>query len=325
MISYGFIGLMAGLTSATLVAGLGQGSFLALILFLFAPLPIFIVSLGWQHRAGMVAIISGALLLLAVANIESALVFVIGTGLPAWILSFITLLADQDSEGKIKWYPLGHVLQACALMAAFVFVVTGLITLGGIDSILKHCRDVAELFVRLQTNTPPSATIPTMNGIAPEVMVHNIAKAVPFIAAQGFTLLYVFYLWCAARIVSVSGRLVRPWPVLCEVAMSRQALLVLGLAGIAAFLTTGLPALIALTLTGALGMAFALQGLSFIHDVTKGRSYRGFLLAGVYLVLLATQGIAFFILFLAGITGTFLNIRGMRETNRQSPKDFRQS
>ncbi|HZB62829.1 MAG TPA: hypothetical protein VE423_09180, partial [Microvirga sp.] len=57
------IGIGAGLASALLFAVVITGSLLAMMLSFIAPLPIFIASLGWNHRCGLLASVSGAIAL----------------------------------------------------------------------------------------------------------------------------------------------------------------------------------------------------------------------------------------------------------------------
>ena len=54
------IGIGAGLASALLFGAVITGSPVAMLLSFIAPLPIFIASLGWKHRSGLVAAATGA-------------------------------------------------------------------------------------------------------------------------------------------------------------------------------------------------------------------------------------------------------------------------
>ena len=55
MMNFSLVGAGAGLVSALLFAVVAKATPLALLLFLLAPLPVLIVALGWDHRAGLVA------------------------------------------------------------------------------------------------------------------------------------------------------------------------------------------------------------------------------------------------------------------------------
>ncbi|MGA4551525.1 DUF2232 domain-containing protein [Methylorubrum aminovorans] len=135
-----------------------------------------------------------------------------------------------------------------------------------------------------------------------------LASAAPAIAAQGLTILFTFYLWAAARIVQISGRLLRPWPDLPSTMMPRSALLVFA-AALTLAMVPGYPGALGIALIGAFSAAFALQGLAAFHDRSRGRPGRFALLAGLYVLLFLTQGVAMLALILFGIADTALDRR----------------
>jgi hypothetical protein len=55
--------------------------------------------------------------------------------------------------------------------------------------------------------------------------------------------------------------------------------------------------------------AFALQGLAAIHDRTRGRSGRSFILTGLYVILVFGQGIAMPALSLFGLADSIFSLR----------------
>ena len=61
-------GIGAGLVSALLFAVVITGSPLAFLLSYAAPLPVFIVALGWRHLSGLVAAIAGLALIGTIAG-----------------------------------------------------------------------------------------------------------------------------------------------------------------------------------------------------------------------------------------------------------------
>ncbi|MFN3673995.1 MAG: hypothetical protein ACK4VM_18990, partial [Bosea sp. (in: a-proteobacteria)] len=87
------VGIGAGLVSALLFAVVITGSPLAVLLYSAAPLPIFIASLGWNHRSGLVATAAGAIAV-AIALVPSAgAAFAVIIALPAWWIAYLALLA----------------------------------------------------------------------------------------------------------------------------------------------------------------------------------------------------------------------------------------
>jgi uncharacterized BrkB/YihY/UPF0761 family membrane protein len=76
----------------------------------------------------------------------------------------------------------------------------------------------------------------------------------------------------------------------------------------------------ALALSGAMMMAFGMQGLAAIHDVTQGRSGRGFILGFLYLLIFLSQGLVLFALMLFGVADSALDLRERMRAPKNGPK-----
>ncbi|KAA2237767.1 DUF2232 domain-containing protein [Salinarimonas soli] len=302
------VGIGAGLVSALLIAVLAKGTPLALLLFLLAPVPVLIAALGWNHRAGLVATAVGGTAIALVSGPAEGFGYVLGTALPAWWLAYLALLGRGDAAGVVEWYPTGRLLAWIAGTAALTLLAAALVSTGSYDAFQENSRQIAELFVRAQTNTPRGTPIPNVGDIPASVIIDRFANAAPIFAAQGFTLILAFYVWLGAKVVAMSGRLPRPWPPLPETLMPRMVLAILAGAVLLANLG-GFVAVFGLALAGAITMAFALQGLAGLHDVTRGRSGRVAILSIAYLLLFMSQGLVLGPLFLFGIADTALGLR----------------
>jgi hypothetical protein len=302
------LGIAAGLVSALLLAAVAKATPLALVLFLVAPLPILLVSLGWNHRAGLVGTVAGAAATALLLSPLNGVAFAVGTALPAWWLGYLILLG-RPGPGGVEWYPLGRLLVWIAILAAATILATALISSNDYADFRKHARDVAEGFFGPAQGR--DARLPQLDPATRELLLDRFATLAPLFAAQGFALLMVLYAYASARIVAVSGRLPRPWPVLSEARMPRGALLLL-LGALALGSTGGFPGAFGLALFGALGMTFALQGLAFIHHVTRRLAGRMPLLIGLYLFIALSQGAVLVLLALVGLADTALNLRGRR-------------
>jgi putative flippase GtrA len=90
--------------------------------------------------------------------------------------------------------------------------------------------------------------------------------------------------------------------------MPRTALLVFA-AALTLAMVPGYPGALGIALIGAFSAAFALQGLAAFHDRSRGRPGRFALLAGLYVLLFLTQGVAMLALILFGIADTALDRR----------------
>ena len=126
------IGFGAGAASALLFASVASGSWLSVFLFYVSPLPIMIAALGWSHLAGLIAAISAAVVLAAIFGWVFLVAFLAGTGLPAWWLSYLAMLARPAAaggQGQLEWYPPGRLLLWAAGFASLV-VILGILSLG---------------------------------------------------------------------------------------------------------------------------------------------------------------------------------------------------
>src|SRR4051812_10113172 len=115
------IGIGAGAASALLFASVASGSVLSIFLFYVAPLPILIAALGWSHWAAAIAALGAAATLASVFGGVFFLAFMAGTGLPAWWLGYLAMLArPAQPSGALEWYPSGRLVLWCAGFAALV-------------------------------------------------------------------------------------------------------------------------------------------------------------------------------------------------------------
>ena len=124
-------GIGAGLVSALLTAVVTKATPLAAILYLLSPIPVLIVSLGWNHRAGLIATAVGGAVIAAFLSPLSGLGFAVVTALPAWWLSYLALLGRPDQDGTTEWYPVGRLLVWIAATAALTIVAAGVLSTGG--------------------------------------------------------------------------------------------------------------------------------------------------------------------------------------------------
>ncbi|KQQ14087.1 hypothetical protein ASF53_09635 [Methylobacterium sp. Leaf123] len=332
------VGAGAGLVAALLFGVLLKATTLSILLYLLAPLPILIVGLGWSHRAALAAVVAGGLALALFISPYLGLAFAAYLAIPAWWLAYLALLGRPNADGTIEWYPTGRLLAWVAGTAALAFIAIAVIASPDYDTFRTQLTTMSRRIVQVQVQRgriPAPPTNGTTSGTANETPAGNaeapadaspqggepqksddlasevaeaLATVAPAVAAQGLTILFTFYLWAAARIVQISGRLLRPWPDLPSTMMPRSTLLVFA-AALALAMVPGYPGALGIALIGAFSAAFALQGLAAFHDRSRGRPGRFALLAGLYVLLFLTQGVAMLALILFGIADTALDRR----------------
>ena len=132
MVQIVLIGISAGAAATLLFASVASGSMFSILLFYLAPLPIVIAAVGWSHVAGLIASLPAAAALSIVFGGTFFVAFLVGVGLPAWWLGYLTLLARPaagDLSGAVEWYPPGRLILWAALLGAAV-VTAGILNLG---------------------------------------------------------------------------------------------------------------------------------------------------------------------------------------------------
>ena len=297
------IGIGAGAATALLFASVASGSLFSVLLFYLAPLPILIAALGWSHWAALVAAVFASAGLAAVFGPTLFLAFLIGIGLPAWWLGYLALLARPSGApppNDIEWFPVGSLVVWAAIAGALI-VIAALLNFGsGEEGMRAALRNGLERMFKMQTRKDP---IPDLNP-----MVELLVLLLPPAAAVLTTITNVLNLWLAGRIVTLSGRLRRPWPDLAAMQFPGYAPLLTGGAIAAAFLP-GIAGTGASVLAAALLMAYAMLGLAVLHHITRGMNVRALLLGGAY-VSVMVLGWPALLLMMLGLVDSALNIRG---------------
>jgi riboflavin transporter FmnP len=315
MASFLGIGAAAGFVSALLFVVIDRAelSALAMLLYFLSPLPILIVAMAWNHRAGLVAAIVSTILVLLVSenqSIELAIQFAVGVALPAWWFAYLLLLA-RTTDTTTEWYPMGRLLGWVACVSAATTVVNALLISLSYDEFVASFKRAAPLLETLNPNA--------FQGLSPDAKTQSLdqfadlfAIVAPPVATAADAAISVFLIWLAARIVLKSGRFPRPWPDLAWTTLPMGALGLL-LAGIAAGIALpGFLGLAGRALAGAMTMAYCLQGLGVIHVVTKGIGGRVGILAAAYVVFFLLPGWPQLLYAVIGIIDPFLGLRAKR-------------
>jgi hypothetical protein len=312
------VGLGAGAASALLFASVASGSILATLLFYLAPLPILIAALGWNHRAGLIAGVTAAASLGAVLGLYFFAAFMAGVALPAWWLAYLAMLArpvGANGSTTLEWYPIGRLVLWAALIGALLVMVA--VPHFGLDkeTFQAGLRSTFERAIQLSM---PAGAPP----LPPDTdrLIGLLVRAVPPAAAALVTLLSLFNLWFAARIVRVSGRLARPWPDLSTLALPPLAPGLLALAIAGTFLPDIAGILCGILAAGLL-MAYAMLGFAVLHSITHGIDYRAVALAGAYAAVVVF-GWPVLAVSLLGLADSAFNIRA-RVASRRAPPNKR--
>lgn len=315
MLQIVLVGLGAGAAAALLFASVASGSILATLLFYLAPLPILIAALGWSHWAGLIASLTAAAGLGATLGLYFFSAFLIGVGLPAWWLGYLALLArpvGANGSMTLEWYPVGRLVLWAAIVGA-VLVIIAIPNFGtDKESFEAGLRAAFERAIQIQSR--PGSPV---SGADLERLFDILVAAIPPAAAVLATLINVFNLWFAGRIVRVSGRLRRPWPDLSALALPSTTLGVLALV-IAGIFLPDLPGIICRIVAASLFMAYAVLGFAVLHALTRGLSFRAILLIAAYSAVIVLGWPVLAASFL-GLAEAAFNIRARSGGSRAPP------
>jgi hypothetical protein len=318
MIQIVTIGISAGAAAALLFASVTSGSLLSIPLFYLAPLPILIAGLGWSHWAAMTAALAGALGLGAVFGTVFLLAFSAAAGFPAWWLGYLAMLARPvaTANGSVQgapsfeWYPPGRLVVWSAALGILVVLVA--IPNFGIDadSFRGGLRDALAATLRLNG-------APTRIGGNTERLVEILVNVIPPVAAMVATVINLFNLWLAARVVKFSGRLARPWPQLSLMTFPPLVSAALGIAVVLSFLD-GILGIVGGIVAASLILAYGVLGFAVLHAITQGMSARSFVLSVTYagVILFGWPMLA---LCLLGLVETAIGLRARVSAKRAPP------
>ncbi|MFD2236081.1 hypothetical protein [Aureimonas populi] len=297
------VGILAGLASALLFAGIVTQSVSAVGLSLAAPIPILLASLGWGSASGFVAAFAAAgAVSLFTGTSAGGLMILASTGLSSAVVGHLAGLARPSDDPTrqstpplvgpapvpLDWYPLDRILLAITLSAALGCLFLGWLV--GFDP-----ADAAPMLTEALVAQGAAGLDTNEAQIA--MLAETVVALVPFVQPAFLVGTLVASLYLAAVIARASGRLQRPRDdVPAGAGLPRASLAVFALALAGSFLD-GSAGAIAAVFAGAFACAFTLVGLAGFHLRTRGRPARGLLLFLLYaaIVILTFPLIAFLV------------------------------
>lgn len=312
------IGMSAGVASALLLISALKGQVgLGALLYMIAPLPLFLVGLGWGYVAAVAAALSSAIAYAILGSPTLGGFMLVSQGLPVAGLCYLTGLSrpiteagsDREADGtaSVEWYPVGRLVAVAACIAAILPLVSFLLVGPSVDQQRTTLRPHVERFLNLMhQQAKDGAAKPTdeqINGVT-EVMVDLLPAA----SAIGWLMSLLLSFWLAARITRMSGRLARPWP---DLAMMRfPAIVPLALAASVVLTFASGPAGVAgRVFAAALGFSYLLLGLAVLHVITRGNAFRPALLGAAYFALILPGGLAPLAYLMLGLCDSIFKIR----------------
>jgi len=299
------LGLAAGIAAALLFATIVSGSLAAIFLFYLAPLPIMIAALGFGQLAGLMAAATATATVAMLSGAFFVPVALISFG--AWWLGYLALLGrpaasvpePTEDGADLEWYPIGRLLLWAAAIGTLV--VAAAVPNFGSDQESLHAS-LRKAYAAI---------------LGDSAIIDLLVIAVPPAAAVFSTLTNILNLWLAARIVKISGRLVRPWPALAELRLPMTASALLTIAALASLLPD-LAGVLSGAFAASLVVVFAMVGLAVLHSIRLPVNIRRLVLGAVYALILLI-GWPVLLISLVGFAETVFNIRARVASKHRPP------
>lgn len=307
------IGLGAGAASALLYAAPLGGAplVLAFLLFYVAPLPNFVVGLGWGALPAVTAGLSGTALTFLVLGAAAGWVYLLFLAVPVNVLCQLALLSRRTTpegatEAQVEWYPPERLIASAAIMAGMLGAAVAV----GVGYDPETFRAAVETMFRdgplkelAQAQGLDDQRVRDLSGL--------VARTLPAAAAAIWLLTTLGNLWGASRIVEASGRSSRPPIHLLSADLPPLFPVLLGIVLGLSFVP-GMPGLIASAFAAAIILAYVFVGLGIIHAWARGRPNKQVLLIGLYMFILLFGWVALVIAIL-GVADPVFHLRQRAE------------
>jgi len=337
------VSIGAGFCSALLFTLAKQQTWAAVSLAHLAPLPVMIATMGFGQLSGSCSalIAATAIGLLAAlhqeaisnANVLAGLIagvaFALIVALPAWWLGFLSCLGRPEDPGQSKgsgrwriqsadkkpvkgfvFYPIGQILVHAAVIAAcIVMLATAALAVryGSFDAALDHLTEQCLPDIKNFVDAHPE-----LNALDPRSLTQLMLNTIP---AAWTLMIFLGNLWLAGQIVLASSRLPRPWPNIAhELRVPRLLILALAAAlGLCILKDDWLNAIGLITLV-TFGLAYTLQGVAVVHELTQKSRWRVPLLFILYTTLILFMPLSLALFAVVALFDTALSLRNRKTT-----------
>jgi len=291
------IAIACGSIGACLYLAATFGTPGGLVLVYMTQLPLFVAGLWLGAGAASLAGLTAALVLLAVSDLLATAVFTAVNAVPVALLVRQALLARPGADGRVVWYPPGH-LTAWLTGLALAGIAAALLLLGGPEGLQSALRSViAEVIDRL-------ARRPVADR---DLAAALLAMVIPGIVAASWMIMLIANAALAQGVLARFGVNWRPSPDLARLDLPLWVPVVLGLAAAAVMFGGGLR-FVGINMLIALSVPFCLAGLAVLHAVARHMSHPVMVLVGFY-VLAVLFGWPFLAVAVLGLLESWLGLR----------------
>lgn len=309
MAKEGLIAVGAGAVSAIAALSLLSGSAVALPFFYLAPMPLYLVGLGYGVKAAAFAALGGTMVAglfgsaASVGALVAALPYAAAWGLPAWLVCRLALAGPADGTGAAPGenrIPAGQVLVAIATMGfAAVAVSAVYAAIHGVSLEHEIRGFLGAGFRRIGL---------TLSSEAQKQAVAGMAALFPGMAAASWLLMTVISATLAQTILARTGRSLRQSPKYADLRLPEWVSWPLVGSAVLVLVSSGDLEYTARNLTYVAAVPFFFLGLAAIHTIVRRVPAAAAILTGVYFVV-AISGWAQMIVAGLGIMELWVGVR----------------
>jgi len=306
--------LTAGTVAATMSAAFGMGLWLSLakvqfLIFVFAfgslvSLPVLITIFSYGTNAGIFSAILATFFLVAGLPSVAALLIALFFFIPSVFVGWLMDLARTDRQkGVLLWYPLCPALFQLALVITIAAITLMLYLLSSAE-VMQYIDGLINQFTAVIRDSNLYRTT-DQTVIEKTLRIRFIPAMASVFAVYGF-LFHLGSLYLSMRLAKKLGYLRRPpddWP--AALRMPPAAFFIFSAGWIMSLFPFNDTLVICMdAIVSVLGASFFASGLAFIHQATRGRSWRLSVLVAVYSGLFTLVLTPFIIMALV-LTGLF--------------------
>lgn len=273
-----------GLLSATLTLASVTVPALGILTLPFSTAPLFYAGLTRNVRgAGLASAVAltAALVFTGIGGVAVLALLAVGPAMiVAWYANLSRPVDEADPDGPVEWFPLPEIMARLVIYVALAVLVVVALVGYDPDALSGQLSAAVGELLSEAARQNPDVILPAEERI--ETQAQLFARFLPAIMPAGLVLVLFTSLGVASLVARArnSQRRVRD-DVPAQAGLPLPAAVVFGVA--IGCLLIGLFTVAAMTVVGALGVAFGLVGLAVIHYLMRGRPSRTATLVLLYL------------------------------------------
>ena len=302
----------AGALAALFYVAVGLGSFGSLILAYLAQLPLFAIGLGAGFHLALLASGVGTVLIAAALPLSAAGLFLLTAALPVLVLTNRALLSRTGPDGRVEWYPPGHLIAILNGLALAALVGAALAFWGHDGGMVGAGRELLAEMLR-------GSVVGGLSEQAVAAAQNRLAWFLPALVLSSWQIMVMVNGVLAQGVLSRFSLAIRPGAPFRELWLPQWLSVALAAALVASFLPGrigdlgGNAAIVA-------ALPFVFLGLSVIHALSVRWPARTFVLICLY-VALFVAGWPALIVAAIGFLETWLSLRQRFSGDRRQDEE----